>query len=152
MGIRMNCCPKYFFNQERLGVDIPPGTPDVEIIQVSVTTDSPNERVRLDSMAYTSIVTVGGTESYGYQLVYKLFRDTTELTEIALTHTNQVKQDLTSPFIEDTPNLTWTDVPGLPGTYIYRITVERIFTEEHIADVTVFNRSIDAIVFPPVNP
>ncbi|MBM6617803.1 hypothetical protein [Bacillus suaedaesalsae] len=149
----MNCCPKYFFNQERLPIDIPPGSPGVEIIQVSVTTVLPNERVRLDSMAYTSISTVGEGERYGYQLVYDLFRDTTVISEISLTHTNQVKQELTTaPFIEDTPNITWTDVPGLPGTYIYRIIVQRLGTEENIADVTVFDRSIDAIVFPPVNP
>lgn len=147
-----SCCPKYFFanGPTTIGVPVPPNS-TIEVINVSVTTNSPNERVRLDSMFLTAVTTESTGTDYSFRIGYRLFRDTTQLTGTNFSNIFLVKQSGENALIEDTTNITWTDVPATPGTYNYRVTVERSFPEENILNVFVFSRSLDAIVFPPVN-
>jgi hypothetical protein len=151
MGIRI-CCPSYFNNQINNIIEILPNTP-TNVIALTVTTEAPGERVRIDSMVDTTIVTEAASV-YGFAILYTLFRDTTPLVTVQLFQTNQVKRAGESATISDFPNITWTDVPPLPGTYTYRIEVQRsaVVQEENIFAVNVADRTLDAIVFPPVNP
>ncbi|MDN4608221.1 hypothetical protein [Sporosarcina highlanderae] len=152
MGVIKNCCPDYFFNKisPTTNFPIPPGGVPVDLIQVTVTTEETNDRVRIDSML--SVIIVTGTDGVsGFNVPFRLFRDNTQIATISLTQTGQLKQTGVQSQILDAPNITWTDVPGLPGTYTYRITGERRGGEENILSVSVNNRQIDAIVFPPEN-
>ena len=152
MGIRKNCCPSYFFNQFNTGVLVPPPpNMPVDVIEVDVITETMNERVRIDSMLFAFIFSNSEGDTYGFQIAFRLSRDDTELALVALTNLAQVKQAGFVAFNDDTVNITWTDIPGAPGTYTYRITAERL-VEENISAVNVGTRSIDAIVFPAVNP
>jgi hypothetical protein len=153
MGIiPINCCPAYFFNQNLTTLTIPPGVA-TEVIQVVVTTQEVGDRVRIDSMIETIIAAGSAAAIYSYNIIYRLFRDTTQLTLIQKTETNKVKQADDITIISDALNITWTDVPPGPGTFTYRITVQRSLAgEENILNVDVQDRSIDAIVFPPTNP
>ena len=151
MGIRI-CCPSYFFNQINNGIEIPRNTP-TNVIALTVTTEAPGERVRIDSMVDTIIV-ADTASVYGFSILYTLFRDTTPLVTVRFFQNSQVKRANETAAISDCPNITWTDVPPLPGTYTYRIEVQRspFVQDENISTVDVADRSLDAIVFPPINP
>jgi hypothetical protein len=116
-----------------------------------VTTTVADERVRLDSMIETAITT-GNPNSYSFTLTFRILRaPSTELTSVILTETNIQKVNNAITTIGDFPNLTWTDVPPGPGTFTYSIEILRSSssTETNITGVTVGDRSLDAIVFPP---
>jgi hypothetical protein len=152
MGLR-NCCPSYFFNQNEQGIPQVPLETATEVIAVPVTTTLPGDRVRIDSMLATRILTNDAGTDYGYNLLYTLFRDAQLLTAVVFSATAQVKQPGENASESDAPNITWTDVPPGPGTFNYRIEIfRRAFQEENLLAVQVLSRSIDAIVFPPVNP
>lgn len=151
-GTRKICCPSYFFNQNLSPLPLQPDTP-VDVITVTVTTTLPAERVRIDSMVETQVITNENGAIYGYNVNYNLFRDNVFLASVAFIETNQVKQlgELAVTF--GSTNITWTDVPLVPGTFTYRIEANRVSAvEENISALQVLDRSIDAIVFPPVNP
>jgi hypothetical protein len=153
MGIRnRNCCPSYFFNQNNVtSIILQPNTP-VDVITVTVTTNLPGERVRIDSMVETTVITTAIGGIYGYNVSYNLFRDNVFLANVSFVETQQVKQ-IESAVIVGSTNITWTDVPPGPGTFTYRLEGIRVSAvEENIERIQILDRSIDAIVFPPVNP
>ncbi|MBT2689237.1 hypothetical protein J7I93_13675 [Bacillus sp. ISL-47] len=145
----------YFFNQERGDLSIPPGvityTP---LIEVEVMTTAPGERVKIDSMFETIIIT-GLLDRYSYIEFFRLVREGPTgsfniLTDTVLVETNKVKISGDGSRITSFPSITWTDTPPNPGVNTYRIEMIRgSLDERNIASVTVQDRSITAIVFPP---
>jgi hypothetical protein len=149
MGIRMNCCPSYFFNQTESTIALTES--EVDLITLPVTTETVGERVRIDSMLFTFLQTLVTGDRFGYQLVYRLLRDNDLLTEILGSQRNISKPMGELATINSVSPLTWTDIPPTPGTYTYRIT-GTIFETINLGFSANFVRSIDAIVFPAINP
>lgn len=132
-------------------ISVPNGGEAVDTISVFVTTNEPNERVLLTAMLPTVIHTGPGI-NYDYNIVYRLYRDNQQIAVTALSETGQAKQRSESSQIIDSAYFRWTDVPGAPRVYNYRITVERsLLGDENISYVGLFNRQIDALVFPQNN-
>lgn len=154
MGIIGRGYPYYFsttISEPGRFLTIPQDGGAVESIRVAVTTEYQNDRVILDATIPT-IIHTGLNTSYGYNIVFRLYRDNQPLAVSVLSQTGQIKQANVSAQISDSAHLAWTDVPGEPGTYTYRVTVERgLLGEENITYVGVFNRKMGATVYPPNN-
>ena len=153
MGNRPVCCP-YFFNQIAEFMEIPenPGFTFLDILQVDVTTTLPGQRVRLGAMVEAAFATESQPATYTCRLTFRLVRSGFgTLTEADWHLVDFPKPTGITTVFRNLQNLTWTDVPGPPGTYTYILQVRRgtgIF-EGNIEDINVRARHLDAIVFPP---
>ena len=144
---------KYFFTESQTPIAVPLSNFQA-ILSLAVTTTQPGEIVRIDSMIETIIntITTSGNQTYSYNIIFRLIRDTSTnlLTEVQLAERNMAKPSGTQTII-DFPNITWTDTPPGPGTYFYHIVASRGTVDLNIDTVTLGDRQMDAIVFPPTN-
>ncbi|WHZ03406.1 hypothetical protein QNH48_01525 [Neobacillus sp. YX16] len=147
MGLRI-CCPSYFFNQASDTITLLPATPTV-VISVPVITTLPNERVKIDAMVETVVRALEQASQWGFTIAFNLRRDATVLTSVNYGERGNMKFVGELGSVIDAITLTWTDVPLLPGTYLYNIEVTRgdETQEDNIDFEIVLDRSINAIVF-----
>jgi hypothetical protein len=104
-------------------------------------------------MIQTNITTAGsGTSSYSFDLSYRILRSpSTDLTIVNYRESSIQKVNNSVTNISNFQNLAWTDTPSDPGTYTYIIQIHRNSSgESSISSVSVGDRSVGAIVFPPV--
>lgn len=139
--------------EQALVVEIPLLITDpVPIVNVQVTTNNDNERVKIDAIVSTRVQAVTSSTTFGLALIYELFRDGVPLTS-AFVEGVYTRPEGTFQFYSWHPNFTFVDVPGPAGTYTYEIRASHRLNANpgNVVNIQAYNLGLTAEVFPPTN-
>ncbi|WP_313799018.1 hypothetical protein [Cytobacillus sp.] len=139
--------------EQALLVEIPLLIPaPVPIVNVQVTTNTVNERVKIDAVVSTRVQAVLSSTLFGLALIYELFRDDVPLTR-AFVEGVYTRPEGTFQFYSWHPNFTFVDVPGPAGTYTYEIRASHRLNANpgNVVNIQAYNLGLTAEVFPPTN-
>jgi hypothetical protein len=139
-----------FFSQSN--ITFVPLNPNVStpVLELAVTTTAPGQRVKLDSMVDLALDTIDSANSFDFDVVYQLQRNSTPIVQLRLfaDHYSKTVGDIGSFTYH--PNLTWVDVPPV-GAHTYSIVLTRqVVTgfETNIQSIEAGTRALNAIVSP----
>lgn len=142
---------KLFVTEEQGGAkSLPLSTPtDFPIMNVQVTTNEENERVKINGIVSTSVLTVPSERNFQIALAFRLFRDHEFLTSTSIEGSFERPVSL-SRFYEWHPYHHFVDVPGPLGTYTYEIRARHLIPPVNVDDIIVRNLGFTAEVFSPI--
>lgn len=116
-------------------------------MDVEVITTEANQRVKLDATLTIQVETGQSASSFLYDIQLRLVRgaDLLSITCQKGSYDKPINSDIEYHWH---PSLTFVDMPGPAGTYVYTV-VAFVFNRVNVPNIVAQNLGLTAIVFPP---